>query len=59
MENWNSGKARSPVNSPKKETCAMVVDKCGIVESNVSACVPFDGTANFSLSICLVHFSAE
>lgn len=51
LENRDSGNVRSPVDSPKKETCDMVADtdKCRIVESHVSACVPFDGNGNSSL----------
>ncbi|XP_073119493.1 uncharacterized protein [Henckelia pumila] len=49
VENRGSGNARGPVTSPKKETCDMVADKCDIVESHVSACVPSDGNANYVL----------
>ncbi|XP_073293086.1 uncharacterized protein [Primulina huaijiensis] len=54
VENSNSGKAGSPVNSPK-ETCDMVVDKCGIEESHVSACVPFDGNVSQAKYVLVIN----
>ncbi|KZV48682.1 hypothetical protein F511_26130 [Dorcoceras hygrometricum] len=46
VENRDSGNAQSPMNSPKKETCDLVADKCRVMESHVSACVPFDGNVS-------------